>query len=138
MADYTTNIIKKYNYWTAFVHPNQGYLGRCLIWCTRENAQDLSEATIEELSELSEIIIELKPAIERSFNADWMNYSFLGNGDRHLHCHMVPRYEKEKVFYGIEFVDTRWGSNWMEDEKFVTSEDLLQSIKVKIISELLE
>ena len=85
MRDYSKDNIKKYNYWTVRVHPNQQYLGRCVIWCDREDANDLVNATKDELLEFSEIIKEIKIAIEKSFNPDWMNYSFLGNETAHLH-----------------------------------------------------
>jgi hypothetical protein len=30
--------IKEYKYWTIFIHQNQGYLERCVIWRNRKNA----------------------------------------------------------------------------------------------------
>ena len=107
MRDYSQDNIKKYKFWTVRVHPNQGYLGRCVIWCDRKDAYDLVDATQKELLEFSEIIKEFKPAIEKSFSPDWMNYSFLGNGDAHLHCHMVPRYKNNREFNGAIFQDKR-------------------------------
>ncbi|MCX6763519.1 MAG: hypothetical protein NTZ97_02185, partial [Candidatus Moranbacteria bacterium] len=76
MADRT---VKVYKYWKVMVHENQEYLGRCVVWCLRENAHDLTEATMEEREELFLVLKEIKRAIEKSFNPDWMNYSFLGN-----------------------------------------------------------
>jgi diadenosine tetraphosphate (Ap4A) HIT family hydrolase len=132
MPDYSKNIVKKYNFWTVYVHTNQEYLGRCVIWCNREDAQDLTETTPEELQEFSQIIRELKTVIEKSFHPDWINYSFLGNADRHLHCHMVPRYASKQVFAGVTFKDKRWGHNWLLDESYVTPPTMLQAIKVKL------
>lgn len=132
MRNYSQDNVRKYKYWTVRVHPNQEYLGRCVIWCDREDAHDLTDATSEELAEFSKIIKDLKLAIEKSFNADWMNYSFLGNADNHLHCHIVPRYKSERTFNNQIFKDPRWGFNWLLDEKFITSEELLQAIKKEI------
>ena len=136
MTNFSKNIIKKHDHWTVSVHINQEYLGRCVIWCNREDAHDLSDATTEELIEFSKIIKKLKIAIEKSFNSDWMNYSFLGNDAefRHLHCHMVPRYETERTFNNQIFKDPRWGYNWLLNENFITSEEMLQCIKKKIQS----
>lgn len=132
MPDYTNNIVKKYKYWTVYAKTNQEYLGGCIIWCDREDADDLTDATAEEIQEFLQIIRQLKKALEKAFHADWMNYSFLGNADKHLHCHLVPRYKDIREFVGVIFKDKRWGNNWIIDNDFVTSEKLLQAVKVKI------
>jgi len=54
-------------------------LGRCVIWCKREDALDLTDATPEEQSELFLILRDLKEATKKAFQPDWFNYSFLGN-----------------------------------------------------------
>ena len=132
MEDYSNNIVKKYKLWTVYVHTNQEYLGRCVVWCDRKDAYDLTDATDDELREFFQIIKKLKISIEKAFDTDWMNYSFLGNADGHLHCHMVPRYKHERDFENVVFKDKRWGHNWLLDESFVTTNELLQSIKNKI------
>jgi len=132
MENFSNNIVKKYNHWTVNIHPNQEYLGRCVIWCDRKNALDLTDVTEDEKHEFFQIIQELKKTLEKAFNPDWMNYSFLGNSTRHLHCHMVPRYKNEREFAGIIFKDKRWGYNWLLDKSFVTPNKLLQLIKIEI------
>jgi len=132
MEDYSKNIIKDYKYWTVLAHTNQGYLGRCVVWCKRENAQDLTEATAEEQEELFLILANLKKAIEKAFQPDWMNYAFLGNEMRHLHGHVIPRYASEKEFGGIKFKDERWGHNYRTDHDFITPPEILESVKLKI------
>ena len=126
------DIIKKYKYWTIKVFGNQGYLGRCVVWCDRKDALDLVDATSEEREELFMILIELKKAIKKSFNNDWINYSFLGNSARHLHCHVVSRYQSPRNFEGITFKDKRRGNNWLEDRSFGTPKEILQAVKIKI------
>lgn len=130
--DFSQNKVKDYNYWEVFVHENQSYLGRCVIWCKRNNALDLTDATIEEREELFAILRELRKAIQDAFQPDWFNYSFLGNEMRHLHCHFVPRYQNERVFGNVTFRDERWGRNWQIDHNFLTSETLREQIKLKI------
>lgn len=134
MTDYSKNIIKKYRYWTVYACADQCYLGRCVIWCDREAAHDLTEASLEEQAEFFKIISALKSALQKSFSPDWMNYSFLGNELKHLHCHMVPRYKKMRKFNGVIFQDERYkkGLNWLADESFVTSDSLIQAVKRKV------
>lgn len=130
--DYSQNIVKEYRYWTWLVHTNQGYLGRSVLWCKRENALDLTETTAEESAELFEVLLQMKKAFEKAFQANWMNYAFLGNETRHLHGHVIPRYDSERMIEGVKFIDTEWGHNWKTDRKFQTPPELLQAIKKKL------
>jgi len=132
MEDYSNFHVKEYNHWIVSVHQNQGYLGRCVIWCIREDALDLADATKEEQEELFIVMKELREACAKAFNPDWFNYSFLGNGTRHLHGHFIPRYSKDKEFENTIFTDKLWGHNYKTDHKFVTTKELLQKVKLKL------
>jgi len=130
--DFLKNLIKEYEHWSIYVHPNQGYLGRCVVWCKREDALDLTDATPEEQSELFLVLRDLKEATKKVFQPDWFNYSFLGNETRHLHGHFIPRYAKPKIFMGIVFEDKFYGHNYKTDHTFVTPEDLLSAVRDKL------
>lgn len=136
MADYSKRLIKDYPHWSVMVHENQGYLGRCIVWCKREDAFDLADATEDEQKELILILGELREAAKRAFQTDWFNYAFLGNGTRHLHCHFVPRYSSPRTFEGISFTDERWGHNYRTDHNFVTLPELLDAVRDKLNTEL--
>ena len=138
MEDFLEYIIKDYKYWALMVHSNQQYLGRCVVWCKREEALDLPDANEAEQKEFFEILKELKVILAKVFQPDVLNYSFLGNRTHHLHCHVIPRYSKPVVFEGVTFVDTLYGSHYQTDKDFVTSPDLLQSVKEKIESMIME
>ena len=43
-----------------YVHENQGYLGRCVVWCKRTDALDLADATPEEQAELFLVLRDLR------------------------------------------------------------------------------
>lgn len=130
--DYSKYLIKDHEYWSIQVHPNQGYLGRCVIWCKREDALDLTQATSEEQNELFIILNELRNAVTKAFQPDWFNYAFLGNGARHLHCHFIPRYQSPKEFMGIMFEDKLWGENYRTDKDFFTPEEVSFAVRDKI------
>jgi len=129
MEDFSKYKIKEYKYWDIFIAQNQSYLGRCVIWCKREDALDLTDATDEETKELFSILSKLKNALSIVFQSDWFNYSFLGNSVRHLHCHFIPRYANLKILDGVKFEDKLYGKNWKSDVNFVISEELLIKIK---------
>ncbi|MBU2578502.1 HIT family protein [Patescibacteria group bacterium] len=130
------NLIKEYKHWAIYIYHNQGYLGRCVVWCKREDALDLTDATIEEQQELFLVLHDLTKAMEKIFQPDWFNYSFLGNQTRHLHGHFIPRYKNQKMFMGVKFEDKLYGHNYKTDHSFVTPESLLDVVKNKIIEML--
>ncbi len=136
MEDFSKYKIKDYKYWSIFIHQNQGYLGRCVIWCNREDALDLSDATKDEQKELFIVLIELRKAMQKAFQPDWLNYAFLGNETKHLHGHFVPRYAKPKEFEGIIFKDEAYGHNYKTDHNFSISENVLEKIRIKIKEDL--
>lgn len=41
--DFSKNLIKEYKYWTIYAHTNQSYLGRCVVWCKRDDTLNLTE-----------------------------------------------------------------------------------------------
>ena len=137
MEDFSKFLVKEHKLWSVFVHQNQSYLGRCVVWCNRTDALDLADATKDEQKELVEILRELREATKRAFQADWLNYAFLGNETRHLHCHFVPRYSSERIFHNITFTDKRWGHNYKTDHDFKISPEILEAIREKLANELL-
>lgn len=136
MEDYSKFLVKDYKHWLVNVHENQGYLGRCIVWCKREDALDLADATEVEQKELIIILGELREATKRAFQADWFNYAFLGNGTRHLHSHFVPRYSSSREFEGITFTDERWGHNYKTDHNFITTTAVLEAVRIRLKEEL--
>ena len=134
--DFSKNLVKGYKHWEIYVHENQGYLGRCVVWCKREDALDLADATPEEQAELFLVLHDLREAIKKVFQPDWFNYSFLGNVTRHLHGHFIPRYAKPKTFMDTVFEDKLYGHNYKTDHSFKTSTELLVKVKDKLKSVL--
>ncbi|MFH0907047.1 MAG: HIT domain-containing protein [bacterium] len=134
--DFSKNLVKTYKHWEIYVHENQGYLGRCVVWCKREDALDLTDATLEEQKELFLVLQDLREASKKIFQPDWFNYSFLGNETRHLHGHFIPRYAKQKTFMDILFKDKLYGHNFKTDDNFKTSTELLEKVRDELKSVL--
>ncbi len=132
MENFSKYKIKDYKYWSVFIHPNQGYLGRCIIWCDRKDAFDLTDATTEEQKELFIVLSELRNALQKSFRPDWFNYAFLGNETRHLHGHFIPRYAASKEFERIIFKDELYGHNYKTDKNFYIPDGTTEKIRLKI------
>jgi len=129
MTDYSHLLIQQYKYWGVYVHENQSYLGRCVLWCDRDHALQLPDATPEERSELFTILDDLTKASEKAFGGKWFNFAFLGNETHHLHGHFIPRYPSEKKFAGVTFKDVRWGHNYQTDKAFIVSPEVLEQVR---------
>ncbi len=134
--DFSKHLVKEYKYWDVYVNQNQGYLGRCIIWCKRETALDLIHATKAEQNEFFHILKRLVKATTNAFHSDWYNYAFLGNETRHLHCHFIPRYSSPRTFQGMIFEDKLWGRNYQTNKNFITPPEILEIIRLKLIDEL--
>lgn len=134
--DFSKNLVKDYKYWAVYIHENQSYLGRCVIWCKRNDALDLADATPEEQQELFLVLHNLREAAKKVFQSDWFNYSFLGNETRHLHGHFVPRYAKPKTFMDTPFEDNLYGHHYKTDHTFQTPAKLLTEVRDRLKSVL--
>jgi len=127
--DFAKDLIKAYDHWEIYVHENQGYLGRCIVWCKRADALDLTDATPEEQAELFVVLKDLASAARHLFQPDWLNYSFLGNGVRHLHGHFIPRYATQRVFMNRVFEDVRYGHHYRTDYTVDTPPELRKAVR---------
>ncbi len=132
MEDFSRYLIKDYDYWSVNIHPNQAYLGRCVIWCKRADALDLTDATREEGDELFLILKSLRKALVKAFRPDWFNYGFLGNETKHLHGHCIPRYAQPRMFDGVQFADVNFGHLYNPITKIKISDSTANKIIEKI------
>lgn len=122
-------LIKEYTHWKIYLHENQCYLGRAILWAKRKDALDFFDMAKEERDEYFEVGLELKKALQTLFNPDLYNYATLANVDPHLHTHVIPRYASSRKFLDVEFKDNRWGQNYAPyDKNFKLSEEKLNGI----------
>jgi diadenosine tetraphosphate (Ap4A) HIT family hydrolase len=120
--------VRNFAHWQLKVHSNQGYLGRCVLIAKRADASDLADATPAERDELFEILRAVRAAViaSPSFRATWLNYAFLGNDFKHLHAHIVPRYDSPRTFAGLVFTDELFGHHYRTTPCAATRDVVLQ------------
>lgn len=132
--DYEKLKIREYKLWTLYLNENQCYLGRVCLVANRSDAKDFIEMTEAEREEFFSSAKQVNKALKKLFKPDLMNYAALGNNFHHLHVHLIPRYENERMFNGIKFVDKRWGSNYAPyDREFKLTMDELNVIRDALI-----
>jgi diadenosine tetraphosphate (Ap4A) HIT family hydrolase len=98
--------------WGVLLHRNQTYLGRSIVYLRTRSISDLLELSHDERDALwDDVIPRLETALRGAFQPDRLNYAHLANRTRHVHWHVVPRYETvpERHFAGKRFLDDREG-----------------------------
>jgi len=132
---YQKLLIKEFDYWKIYLHENQFYLGRCYLWANREDALDFFDMTNEEMREYMGVGNSLRKVLRDVFNPDLFNYATLANEARHLHTHIIPRYESPREFEGITFTDGNFGRNFAPYNRgFKIPEDVIIKIREAIKS----
>ena len=121
------NLVLNSGAWSWSVRPAQPTLGSGIISLNRY-ALHLSDVTPEEMAELATLIKSVETVIKKIFNHDIMNYMMLMMVDRHVHYHVIPRYNGIRNFAGLEWVDNGWpalpvmGDNQHKDQIELTKE----------------
>lgn len=128
--------IKEFTYWSVFLHENQCYLGRLVIWSHREKFVDIFDLTSAELGELVKIGRLLKRVIDDLFAPDLYNWASYANIIKHQHVHLIPRYSRNVKYFDTIFIDKRWGRNPAPYEDLVLPDALLESLRVLINSKI--
>jgi diadenosine tetraphosphate (Ap4A) HIT family hydrolase len=84
-----------------------------LLVCPRRHVGDVNSLTEEELKDLFDLVVRIKPALSRSLDATGFNFAWnegieAGQSVAHFHMHVVPRkagdagiteYEPRKFLY---------------------------------------
>ncbi len=131
-------LVRDFKFWSVVIAKNHILPGKCILWCKREDALDPADASMEEWQEAHLIIKLLKSTVLELYQADWFNYTFLGNSTPHLHMHFVPRYKTERDVHGMSFLDRDWGKEYTVDPNFKISSEVLQSIKTEMSEKINE
>ncbi|MBI5064875.1 hypothetical protein HZA97_01440 [Candidatus Woesearchaeota archaeon] len=138
--DYSEFLIKEYDLWDLYLHTAQyPYIGRCYAWSKRESAKEVTDMDLSETSELFEIVIpEWNNAVKELFKHDRTNLACLCNDAKHLHWHLVPRYQKPREYGGITFEDPRPNHNYAPYPKKELDKKILLEIRDKIKGKIVE
>jgi len=91
-------------HWRVIVNHNQNTLGKCFVALKRHD-EDICNLTDAEVADLWASIRNTRDVLTARFRPDRFNYAFLMNQDRHVHLHVIPRYDGPRAFAGNEFED---------------------------------
>jgi len=131
-------IILESKYWRLVLNRNQNLLGKCFLVLTR-HVEALLDLSSFEWMDLYEQLASATKLLEESFRPDHFNYAFMQNQDRHVHMHIIPRYQGQRDFAGIVFEDASYPGHYLVDMSAIKLSDeflaeLAENLRAKIRS----
>lgn len=108
-------IIAMNTFWRLVLNRNQNLLGKCFLVLHR-HAEQVIDLTGDEWADLSGQIKLATLALDNAFDPDHFNYAFLQNQDRHVHLHIIPRYQHARRFAGLVFADSAYPGHYAVDQ----------------------
>ena len=112
---------------TVYLFKEQTYKGRCNV-VFKEHKSEITDLTEEEAAAFIKDIRRVAKAIQKAFNPGKINYGAFADTMKHLHFHVVPKYEG-----GPSWTKT---FEMMPENKFLLSEEEYSEIIEKISSRL--
>ena len=95
--------------WRVVLNVNQNLLGKVMIVC-RRHVEPVIELTADEWADLRSAMRDTNTALSTLFRPVHFNYAFLQNQDRHVHLHVLPRYDRVVSFGDGRFEDPDYPS----------------------------
>ena len=77
---------------TVYLFKEQTYKGRCNV-VFKEHKSEITDLTEEEAAAFIRDVRKVAKAIQKAFNPDKINYGAFADTMKHLHFHVVPKYE---------------------------------------------
>ena len=91
---------------------------------------ELHQIPMEEYVALSRDLHIAGNAISKTFSPDKMNYSCLGNGDAHVHWHLIPRYKSDPDWGELPYLKREHPREHMISE--AKARDLANLVRVNL------
>lgn len=77
---------------TVYLFKEQTYKGRCNV-VFKKHKSEITDLTQEEAAAYINDVGKVAQAIQKTFNPDKINYGAFADTMKHLHFHVVPKYE---------------------------------------------
>ena len=99
---------------------------------TKRHIERFSDTTEEEIIEFGKIIKDLENSLKQAFNYDKINWLMLMMKDKHVHFHVMPRYDEPRDFAGKTWEDLGGTNPLMQKLEQPISQEILNQIKEEI------
>lgn len=97
-------VIAASDHWQLVLNRNQNLLGKCFL-ALRRHLEAVPLLSPAEWTDLHQQLAQATEMLRLAFQPDHFNYAFLQNQDRHVHLHLIPRYQEPRRFADLVFED---------------------------------
>ncbi|MGF7148381.1 diadenosine tetraphosphate (Ap4A) HIT family hydrolase [Sphingomonas zeicaulis] len=100
-------LVAETNHWVILLRPDQPTLGS-LVLAAKSDAEALSDLPDAAFADLAVATRGIEAMLGAAVGYAKINYLMLMMVDRHVHYHVIPRYEGERTAAGIAVPDRGW------------------------------
>lgn len=104
---YPDSLLHKLEHWSILLRPTQVTLASLVLVC-HEPVALFGQISSQASTELGKATAAIEDALGRAFSFDRINYLMLMMVDPDVHFHVLPRYEAERQFEGVDYSDGAW------------------------------
>jgi diadenosine tetraphosphate (Ap4A) HIT family hydrolase len=104
---YPETLVAEYNHWIVLLRPEQPTLGS-LVLAAKSEAEAFGDLPTEAMAELATVVPAIEGELRAAVNYTKINYLMLMMVDRHVHFHVIPRYEGTREAAGVTVPDKGW------------------------------
>ena len=104
---YPATLVADYEHWVVLLRPEQPALGS-LVLAAKSDAEAFSALPAAAFAELATVTAAIEGALTHAVGYAKINYMMLMMVDRHVHFHVIPRYEGERAAEGVTVPDRGW------------------------------
>ncbi len=128
---YPDSCVKSFEHWHVLVRPAQPTLGSLVLVCSDPVAQ-FGNISPEASRELQVATSQIERVLGEAFQFDKINYLMLMMVDPDVHFHVLPRYESNRCYEGLTFVD----GSWPGPPDITAANDFPGAVKTALIQDL--
>lgn len=100
-------LIADFEHWVVLLRPAQPTAG-ALILAAKSEAEAFATLPQAAFAELGEVVAKIETALKAAVDYAKINYLMLMMQDRHVHFHVLPRYDGQRTLADVTVADTGW------------------------------
>jgi len=100
-------LIAEYAHWVVLLRPDQPTLGS-LVLAAKSDAEAFADLDGAAFAELARVVADIEAALREAVDYARINYLMLMMVDRHVHFHVIPRYDGVREAEGVAVQDKGW------------------------------
>ena len=100
-------MVAETSHWLVLVRPKQPTFGSLVLVC-KEPVQAFSDVSPAAFADLQVAIKGIERLLQDKVQYQKINYLMLMMVDPHVHFHVLPRYDGERMGAGLAVTDTGW------------------------------